>query len=270
MAGTSGLGCRFARRRDVSTICVASSGHANDNVRMNDLPNVSQVGALIGDPVRAAILGALMDGSERPAGELAELAGVSPQTASAHLARLLEGGLLAVNRHGRHRYYRLRDSEVAHAIETLSVAAGLAPRQHRRIDPALKCARRCYDHVAGELGVAICDVLVADGRVVAGGDGYTLSVKGHEWLAGMDFTPPKSLKRPLVRQCLDWTERRTHLAGWLGAAICSTLEGDGALRRARDSRTLTVTPIGPAAFLRCFGLVWPLDQVRLPATVDHP
>lgn len=223
---------------------------------MNDLPNVAQVGALIGDPVRAAILGALMDGSERPAGELAALSGVSPQTASAHLARLLDGGLLAVNGRGRHRYYRLRDADVAHAIETLSVAADLAPRKHWHVDPALKRARRCYDHVAGELGVAICDALIADKRVVAGGDGLMLSGKGREWLGSLRLAPPADSKRPVVRPCLDWTERRPHLAGWLGAAICTTLEGEGALHRATDSRVLTVGPAARGLFRRHFGLAW--------------
>jgi DNA-binding transcriptional ArsR family regulator len=223
---------------------------------MSDLPNVAQVGAPIGDPVRATMLGALMDGSERPAGELAELSGVSPQTASAHLARLLEGGLLAVNQHGRHRYYRLRDADVAHAIETLSVAADLAPRRNRRVDPALKRARRCYDHVAGELGVAICDALIADQRVVAGGDGFALSARGRDWLSDLELTPPAHSKRPLVRPCLDWTERRPHIAGWLGAAICSALEERGAVRRTRDNRSLMLTPAATTILRRHFGFSW--------------
>jgi DNA-binding transcriptional ArsR family regulator len=224
---------------------------------MNDLPNVAQVGALIGDPVRASMLGVLMDGSERPAGELATLSGVSPQTASAHLARLLDGGLLAVSSHGRHRYYRLRDADVAHAIETLSVAADFAPGKQRRIDPALKRARRCYDHVAGELGVAICDALIGDGRVVAGGDGFMLSEKGRIWLGAFHAAPPSASKRPVVRPCLDWTERRPHLAGWLGAVLCETLERDGSLRRSSDSRVLTITPRAPAALKKRFGIAWP-------------
>jgi DNA-binding transcriptional ArsR family regulator len=227
---------------------------------MSDLPNVAQVGALIGDPARAAMLGALMDGSERPAGELAERSGVSPQTASAHLARLLDGGLLAVNRSGRHRYYRLRNADVAHAIETLSVAADLAPCRRRRVDPALKRARRCYDHVAGELGVAICDALIADHRVVAGGDGYVLSAKGSTWAGEWSLAPPANAKRPLVRPCLDWTERRPHLAGWLGAAICTALEAEGAVRRSSDSRCLRLTPVSTAVLHRHFGLSWAADS----------
>ncbi len=223
---------------------------------MNDLPNVARVGALIGDPVRAAMLGALMDGSERPAGELAALSGVAPQTASAHLARLLDGGLLAVKQHGRHRYYRLRDSEVAHAIETLSVAADIAPGRRQKIDPALKRARRCYDHVAGELGVAICDAMIQSRHVVAGGDGFALSAGGEKWAMGLGLVPHGENRRPIVRPCLDWTERRPHLAGWLGAALCDKLEGDGAIRRRSDTRALTVTPKAAATLRTYFGLRW--------------
>lgn len=224
---------------------------------MNTLANLAQVGALIGDPVRAAMLGALMDGGERPAGELAVVAGVSPQAASSHLARLLDGGLLALNRRGRHRYYRLRDSEVAHAVETLSVAADIAPRRCRAIDPRLKRARRCYDHIAGELGVAICDSLVVDNRVVAGGDGYVLSEAGSEWLKSHGLAPPVDCRRPLVRSCLDWSERRTHLAGWLGMAILDEMEKNGAVSRSLDTRLLSVTGKGRASLKRLFGLDWP-------------
>jgi len=224
---------------------------------MNTLPNLAQVGALIGDPVRAAMLGVLMDGSERPAGELAEVSGVSPQTASSHLARLLDGGLLAVNRHGRHRYYRLRDSEVAHAVETLSVAADIAPRRCRAIDPGLKRARRCYDHIAGELGVAICDSLVADNRVVAGGDGYILSEAGSRWLKSHGLAPPADCRRPIVRSCLDWSERRPHLAGWLGMAILDEINKNGGVNRSFDTRSLRVTGNGRASLKRLFGMDWP-------------
>jgi DNA-binding transcriptional ArsR family regulator len=224
---------------------------------MNTLPNIAQVGALIGDPVRAAMLGALMDGSERPAGELASMSGIAPQTASSHLTRLLDGGLLAARRHGRYRYYRLRDSEVAHAVETLSVAADIAPRRRRGIDPALKRARRCYDHIAGELGVAICDALVADKRVIAGGDGYVLSAAGSVWLDSLGLAPAADNRRPIVRSCLDWSERRSHLAGWLGTAILTEMERCRAVSRSFETRSLKVTGKGSAIFKRHFGLDWP-------------
>ena len=219
------------------------------------LPNVAQMGALIGDPVRAAMLGVLMDGSMRPAGELAALCGASPQAASAHLARLLDGGLLAVSRQGRHRYYQLRDADVAYAIETLSVAADFAPRRRRRVDPALQRARRCYDHIAGALGVMICDALVARGEIVAGGDGYAISRCGNAWLMRHGLVPPES-RKPLARPCLDWTERRPHVAGWLGGAIYRMLETNGGLRRDPRSRALRVTPRGRAALKSCLGIDW--------------
>jgi DNA-binding transcriptional ArsR family regulator len=224
-----------------------------DEVRT--LPNVAQIGALIGDPVRAAILGVLMDGTTRPAGELAALCGASPQAASAHLARLLDGGLLAVSKQGRHRYYHLRDADVAYAIETLSVAADFAPRRKRRIDPVLQRARRCYDHIAGALGVAICDALVARGEIVAGGDGYAISRCGDAWLTRCGLVPPDS-RKPLARPCLDWTERRPHIAGWLGGAIYRMLEADGGLRCDPKSRALRVTARGRMTLKSCLGMDW--------------
>src|SRR6185295_12504508 len=165
---------------DVSGIRVAFDACRTDNRCVNTMPNIAQVGALIGDPVRAAILGFLMDGSERPAGELAFISGASPQAASSHLARLLDGGLLAVTQHGRHRYYRLRDAEVAHAIETLSVM--VAPKRNLRVDPALRQARRCYDHLAGAIAVQLCDLLIARDFIAAGGEGYCITDRGWTWL----------------------------------------------------------------------------------------
>jgi DNA-binding transcriptional ArsR family regulator len=220
------------------------------------LPNIARVGALVGNPVRAAIIGALMDGSERPASELAFHAGATPQAASAHLAQLVDGGLLAVRAQGRLRFYRLRDCDVAHAIETLSLAAEPALQGSRRIDSKMRSARRCYDHVAGRLGVAICDALVAQGHVIAGRDGFSISASGHDWLAQHDLARPPGSRRIPVRPCLDWTERRYHVAGWLGAALCERLEASGALRRSAHDRTLKVTPKGGALLLDYFGLDW--------------
>ncbi len=233
-------------------------------VRSNELPNIARVGALVGNPVRALIIGALMDGSERPAGELASLAGATPQAVSAHLASLVDGGLLAVRPRGRHRYYGLRDERIAAAIETLSLAADLTNEisagqngaKSRRVDPALRQARRCYDHLAGNLGVAICDALIAQQRIVAGGEGFALSVKGRQWLAQIGLRPPEHLRRSLVRPCLDWTERRPHVAGWLGAALCESLERESAFRRASGTRALQVTRKGCAVLREQFGLDW--------------
>ena len=223
---------------------------------MSDLSNIARLGALVGDPVRAAMLAVLMDGSERAAGELAARTGASAQAASAHLGLLLDGGLLAVSARGRHRYYRLRDADVAHAIETLSFAANVARRKTQHLPPALKQARRCYDHIAGALGVAICDSLILSGRIIAGSEGFALSAAGHEWLARLDLQPPHALRRALVRPCLDWTEGRAHVAGWLGAAICGRLESACGLRRNRTHRGLALTAKGRTLLRDYFGLQW--------------
>lgn len=220
------------------------------------LSNIARMGALVGDPVRAAMLAVLMDGSECAAGELAARSGASPQAASAHLNLLLDGGLLAVSARGRHRYYRLRDADVAHAIETLSFAANAARRNTQHVEPALRQARRCYDHIAGALGVAICDSLVLQGRIIAGPDGFAISAAGREWLAGLDLSPPRPLRRALVRPCLDWTEGRPHVAGWLGAALCERLEHNRGLRRNSGNRCLALTAKGHTLLAEYFDLEW--------------
>lgn len=222
----------------------------------SELPNIARVGSLIGNPVRALIIGALMDGSERPASELAALSGATPQAASAHLAALVDGGLLTVQQTGRHRYYRLRNGEVASAIEVLSLTAAMTSPRPVGAQADLKRARRCYDHLAGSLGVAICDTLIARRHIVAGGDGFQLSDRGSEWLASIDLNPPAGLRRSLVRPCLDWTERRPHMAGWLGAALCERLEQKGALRRRTDTRVVSVTASGRELLARLFELEW--------------
>lgn len=221
-----------------------------------DMPNIASVGALIGDPVRAAMIGALMDGSERPAGELAQMAGASPQAASAHLARLVDGGLLRVRCQGRHRFYALRDSEVAHAIEALAVTVDQcrAPVSHRDAD--LRRARRCYDHIGGQLGVALCERLIAMGHVAAGGEGYCVTESGRAWFTMLGVEEAPRARRPAIRPCLDWTERRPHLAGWYGAALCRVMEGRHLLVRRTESRALILTPEGRGFLRERFGLDW--------------
>jgi DNA-binding transcriptional ArsR family regulator len=221
-----------------------------------DMPNIASLGALIGDPVRAAMLATLMDGSERPASELAQMAGASPQAASAHLARLVDGGLLRVRRQGRHRYFGLKDGEIAHAIEALAITADSqrSPASHR--DRALRQARRCYDHIAGQLGVAVCDRLISLGHVVAGGEGYGLTDSGREWFAaqGVEGKPPAG--RPAIRPCHDWTERRPHLAGWYGASLCRLMEDRHLVIRRTESRALSLTQKGHVFLRDRLGLDW--------------
>jgi DNA-binding transcriptional ArsR family regulator len=220
------------------------------------LSNIARVGALVGDPVRAAMLAEMMDGGEHAAGDLAQRAGASPQAASAHLKLLLDGGLLSVRARGRYRYYRLRDADVAHAIESLSFAASLARRKTERLDPGLKHARRCYDHIAGTLGVAICDSVILKGIVIAGPDGFAISAIGYQWLVELELEPPRVMSRALVRPCLDWTEGRPHIAGWLGSALCERLESVRALKRHSKNRSLALTPTGRLLFGEYFGLEW--------------
>lgn len=221
--------------------------------RASELPNIARIGALIGNPMRAQFIGALMDGSERSASELAALVHGTPQSASAHLASLVAGGLLAVRPQGRHRFYRLSSEQVAAAIEVLSLTATETIRRPA-VPEGVRSARRCYDHVAGRLGVTMCDFAVARRYVIAGGEGVTLTKVGARWLASLELEPPPALRRPLVRFCQDWTERRPHLAGWLGAALCRRLEDQDVIRRQSNSRALIVTPPGRVILARLFGV----------------
>ncbi len=192
---------------------------------------------------------ALGDGSRRPAGELSGMAGASPQAGSAHLARLVAGGLLAVERQGRHRFFRIASGEVAETIEGLSNWSERPVRPIRH-DPALCRARLCYDHVAGRLGVAILESMAARGLFVLGPEGPALSDAGLAWCRrlGLEPAPPPHSRRPLLRLCLDWTERRHHLGGHLGAAMTSMLLASGYVIVGARRRTLMVTAKG-AAFL---------------------
>ena len=220
------------------------------------MPEISQptslaaVGALIGDPVRAAILLHLADGSCRPAGELAHLAGASPQAASAHLAQLVDGGLLAVQREGRHRFFRISSGEVAEMIEGLTDWADCKPRR-RLHDPQLCRARLCYDHLAGRLGVALFDRMTAQGWLVLGPDGPGFSPEGLDWCAKhrLDAAAPARSRRPVVRLCLDWTERRPHIGGHFGASFAKLLFEHRYVRREANGRPVAITPRGDA-FLR--------------------
>ncbi|QLQ36133.1 ArsR/SmtB family transcription factor [Micromonospora robiginosa] len=185
--------------------------------------------ALLADPTRAGFCLALLDGRAWTAGELARSAGVAASTASDHLTRLVRGGLLVEERQGRHRYVRLADPTVAHLVEDLAARApapATPPRTLRAASAgaALAYARTCYDHLAGRLGVLLYDALLARG-VLDRSAGLTLTPTGTSWLddLGVPVEPLRATRRPLVRDCLDWTERRPHLAGALGAALCVRL-----------------------------------------------
>lgn len=227
---------------------------------MESQSHVATNAFLIADPARAAMLVCLLDGSARPAGELAYAAGVTPQTASSHLGKLLAGGLLLVETEGRHRYYRLAGTHVAHALEHLASLGPLDPV--RRKPPgaqvrSLRFARCCYDHLAGQLGVAVAQGLQERGLLVTAADKrFEVTPAGVEWFAriGVDVAGLKPGTRGLARQCLDWTERRHHLAGPLGVRLLQQLCADGWLRRARSSRAIQVTPKGWAQLREQLGV----------------
>jgi DNA-binding transcriptional ArsR family regulator len=221
---------------------------------------VSGVARLIGEPARAAMLDALLSGSALAAGELARAAGVSPATASEHLARLRAGGLVEMVAAGRHRYYRLATPEVAEALEALSLLGSAQPvrsLRESRTAQALALARTCYDHLAGRLGVAVNDALVSRRALVAGGDGYLLTGTGEALLAelGVPVAAARATRRHFARQCLDFTERRPHLAGSLGAALCGRLLELGWLvRRTPGERALRLTIAGRAGLAAALDL----------------
>jgi len=209
--------------------------------------DLAAVGALLGDPSRARMLDALMAGRPLAAGELARVAGVGRSTASGHLARLLDGGLVDVVAAGRHRYYRLTGPEVGAALEALSRVAPARPvtslRQAGHAE-ALGHARTCYDHLAGVCGVELHDALLRQAWLTPA---YDVTPAGGEALAGwgVDVAAVRQQRRSFARPCLDWTERRPHLAGGLGAAVAAgLLDLEWFVRRSADSRALRVTERG--------------------------
>jgi DNA-binding transcriptional ArsR family regulator len=225
----------------------------------------AEVATLAGDPARAGMLHALMDGRALTASELAHVAGVTAQTASSHLARMVTAGLLSVEKQGRHRYHRLASPAVAQMMESIMrVASDLAPAKRRIVvgprDAALREARTCYDHLAGRLGVALADALVANGHAELAGDGGLITETGAAFLGkvGIDVEALQARRgarsaRILCRPCLDWSERRPHIAGAVGAALCSHSLAKGWVRRIDGSRAVAVTPKGQRVFREQFG-----------------
>jgi DNA-binding transcriptional ArsR family regulator len=218
---------------------------------------VSRVAAAIGEPARARILCCLMDGRARTSTELAVVADVSPSTASAHLGRLRADGLILLQTQGRHRYYTLGGPQVAQVLEGLLVLAGSAGQSWAPRTPArLHLARTCYDHLAGTLGVELHDRLVSQGWLRVRDGAYDLTPEGGGGLKalGIEVDALKGLRRKLACACLDWSERRCHLGGALGAALL-----DAALRRKwvsreTDGRALLISATGRRELLRIFAL----------------
>jgi DNA-binding transcriptional ArsR family regulator len=216
-------------------------------------PSIARVAALIGDHARAAVLSALLADRALTATELAGIAGVTKQTISAHLAKLLDAGLVSVERQGRHRYFRLADDDVAHLLESLMGVAfrtGAASQRSGPREPALRRARICYDHLAGEWAVQAYEALLAQQVFSVDAQGLHLTEAGAAWFAalGIDTTAAAAQRRMFCRACLDWSERRHHLGGALGTALYQRLLVLGWLRRAKDSRVVSVTPRGEQGF----------------------
>ncbi|WP_331759860.1 winged helix-turn-helix domain-containing protein (plasmid) [Streptomyces sp. NBC_01525] len=220
--------------------------------------DLAGVAKLLADGTRAAFCLALLDGRAWTANELARYAGIAPSTATSHLNLLVNGGLLVEERHGRHRYVRVADRRVVELIESL---AALAPQDKARPrslsasgrQQALARARLCYDHLAGTVALAITDAMVERGLLEWGPE-PGLTDKGALWLAGIGITVPTGSRRPPVRACLDWTERRPHLAGAVGAALCTHALTTGWMTRVGTTRALLVTPAGREAWHDHLGL----------------
>lgn len=218
-------------------------------------PNIVRVAALIGDRARAEVLTALMAGRALTATELSGIAGVTKQTLSAHLAKLLEAGLIAVESQGRHRYFRLAGEDVAQLLESLMGVAyrtGAVRLKSSPREPALRKARVCYDHLAGELGVLAYESLLRRGILEPTADGPALTAAGRDWFTrfGVDAEALAGRRRAFCRPCLDWGERRHHLAGTLGAALLDRVYALGWARRAKDSRIVLFSAGGEHQFRR--------------------
>jgi len=224
---------------------------------MLSISGLAETAALVGEPARTAMLVTLLDGRALTAGELARAAGVTPQTASGHLGKMLEAGLLALEAQGRHRYYRLASSSVSGMLEAMMLATAPPPIRTGPRDLAMRRARICYDHLAGEIAVAIADAMIARGQIDLATDGAALTEAGHALLAqiGIELPPRAEGKSAtFCRPCLDWSERRHHIAGAVGAALYRTLLARNWLRRADGSRAVIFTPPGRDALQRHFGI----------------
>jgi DNA-binding transcriptional ArsR family regulator len=228
---------------------------------MHDEPPMSRIGALISSPARARMLTELFDGRALTATELAGIAGVSAATASEHLGILVAGGFVAREKSGRHHYFNLASREIAGALEQLvaqTAHVNIADRPGNRSRTPMQNARMCYDHIAGQLGVAIANALVRQGALVPLGGDYELSEKGEKLLGELGIAVPElsKSKRLFARQCLDWSERRHHVAGAVGAAIADLSLEKGWIQRTKERRVLSVTPKGRIALEKQLGVTF--------------
>lgn len=240
---------------------VSSSTQDIDTSTAQDI-DISAVGALLAEPARVAILLALLGGEAVPAGDLAKRARITPATASAHLARLLKAEWVAVERRGRRRYYYLASAQIAALLEQVACLAPRAPVRSLRSQQraaALRQARCCYDHLAGQLGVALTEALLRQDVLRVAGADFVLTPRGQAFLQERGVAMPEARSRRMfARRCLDWSERRDHVAGALGAAILTHWKAQGWIARDAGSRAAHLTP-GGRAQLPAWGISWPSD-----------
>ena len=226
---------------------------------MSNAPQIAEVAALVGDPARANILCALLGGRALTATELAYAAGVTPQTTSGHLAKLAGARLLVPMKQGRHRYYRLAGPHVGQMLEGIMNVAIASPPRFQPKSPAddkLRHARTCYDHIAGVLGVGLAESLSEREHVILGDEAGEVTSAGAEFFAqlSVDLTAARAKRRLFCRPCLDWTERRPHIGGAVGAALANRCFELKWIERVRDTRALTVTPAGRRGLMEHFSL----------------
>ena len=228
---------------------------------MSTYPDLAAVATLIADPARASMLSALLGDIALPAGELARLAKITPQTASTHLSKLVKGNLLSVTALGRHRYFRLRDKSVAQVLESLALLA--RPARTTSLNEslerkAIQRARTCYDHLAGALGVGLTQAFIDKGFIQHHSEAFEVTCSGETWFNsfGIDCLELQQKHRAFARSCLDWSERQPHMAGALGAAVLGRLLGLRWIARVRSSRTVKVTDLGRQQLQNEFGLDW--------------
>jgi DNA-binding transcriptional ArsR family regulator len=227
-------------------------------------PDIAAVAAMVSDPTRARILWALADGRGLPAGELAQRAGVTPQTASSHLAMLTRGGFLLMIPQGRHRYYRLANGRVAHLLESMAAFAPELPKEGgSRCRPELRLARSCYHHLGGRLAVVMTQTFIDQRWLFEDGLSYHLTDLGQTRFTelGIDINSLKRSGRIVARPCLDWSERRNHLAGELGRALADCLFENRWIRRIGSSRVLQLTEFGENELRRQLGVVCSLGSL---------
>ena len=231
---------------------------------MNTGPLIAEIAALAGDPARGTMLAALMDGRALTATELAYAARITPQTASTHLARLTEAALITMLKRGRFRYFRITSPRVAQMLEAIMAVAVEHRPRFRPLSPEaarLRSARFCYDHLAGQLGVGLADALAARELVLLDDEGGHITEPGHRFLAEFGVNlPPMRQRRSVCRACIDWTERRPHIGGALGAGLADRCLSLGWIRREKNTRAVVVTQAGLRGLQDTFGLEPPEEQ----------